>query len=82
MKLSFAKWIQVVLGTVILSGLFAMAAGYDIVPKDPANRALFDRILDAMWLVLSVPTLVSYVRKDENTKEEVKDVGKDQDPDK
>lgn len=61
-KVSLPTLVQITLGTIVISGLVAMSFGIGIVPKDAENKALFNRIVDAIWLVLDVPTLAAIIR--------------------
>ncbi len=61
-KVSLPTLVQVTLGAIVVSGLIAMSFGAEIVPKDAENKALFNRIVDAIWLLLDVPTLAAIIR--------------------
>lgn len=69
MKLSIK--IQIGLGIIIIIGLIAMSAGVQVVPKDPDTKALFNRIIDAIFIILNVPMISEKINGKESKDEEI-----------
>ena len=64
-KVSMPKAVQAVIFTLFVVALVAMAAGAQVVPKDPETKQLFYVLLGIMTTLLSVQTLTAAIQRED-----------------